>query len=87
MPTVAQLAIKIRNALHAAAGGNVEQWVALSDITPGLRIADEEVIQAAIRQAADHGWIATGGGRTVHSVRMTPEGVRLSGGGRPGRKS
>ncbi|HJQ60242.1 MAG TPA: hypothetical protein VJ890_25275 [Vineibacter sp.] len=73
---------RIRDAINAATNGEVQRWIALDDIERRLGLTDAAACRAAVRRAADAGWIATGGGRDVHSVAITLEGHRLARGRR-----
>ncbi|TXL71464.1 hypothetical protein FHP25_30000 [Vineibacter terrae] len=77
MAPVNRLAARLRDAVHKAAEGDMRRWIPLRDIQRKLRVTDDAIGQAAARHAADEGWVQTIGGRDVHSVRLTAEGVRL----------
>jgi hypothetical protein len=68
-------AARIRDLLNEATGGDVQHWISLDDIRRQAKLT-EKSCQVAVWRAADMGWIATVGGREVHSVRMTDEGCR-----------
>ncbi len=79
MPSaVDRLATNLRDHLNDAVAGDVQRWVMLDEIRQRAGLHDHAACQSAALRAADMGWIATAGGREVHSVRMTPEGCRVA---------
>ena len=71
------LAIRIRNALYKDTAGDGGRWVQLQELARGLDLRLEATVHAAVRAAADEGWIRTTGGREILSIAMTEEGIRL----------
>lgn len=69
------LVLRVRDAVHAAAEGDATRWVPVQEITARLALPDDAV-HAALRRAADEGWLITGGGRQIERVRLTEEGLR-----------
>jgi uncharacterized alpha-E superfamily protein len=77
MATVDRLTVQIRDIVHAASEGDPERWVSCRDIQRRMGVTDGAACQAALRRAADEGWLATSGGRHIERVRITAEGIRV----------
>lgn len=71
------LAARIRNALYQQTAGDSRCWVQLHELERALDLRIDATVQAAVRAAADEGWIRTTGGREILGIAMTEEGIRL----------
>jgi ribosomal protein S25 len=64
-----QAARAMRDDIVRVTGGRVVQWVTIHDIAHRLGL-DDDVAEAAVRQAVEHGWVVTDG-EPPHSVRLS----------------
>jgi hypothetical protein len=70
-------AVRLRDMLYAATAGDVRLWVSL-EYVQRLATMTDNTCQAAVRRAAENGWITVIGRPEVHTLRMTAEGCRLA---------
>jgi hypothetical protein len=73
MPTLPdqadQAARAMRDDIARVTGGRSVQWVTIHDIAHRLGL-DDDVADAAVRQAVEHGWVVADG-EPPHSVRLS----------------
>jgi hypothetical protein len=75
---IASIAAEVRNITSRLSNGDTQRPVAVREIERVLKQTDDKALQAAIRHAADQGWLRTSGNRVVSSVVITPDGARAS---------
>ncbi len=67
------LARRLCKTVYDIAAARPTDWVALSQIADAFDVANKELVDGAVAQAVQRGWLQANG-KPVHSLLLTPAG-------------